>query len=185
MIRGVLHIISRLADAAHSLTSHRERKPLLPRLALPGGYIMSAESLLIILLVGGIAGWLAGLIVRGTGFGLVADIALGIVGAFIGSWLLPKLGIRIGTGLVTEIVVALIGALILLAILGLFARGGGVGMVLTPPSYPLFIISLLLAIVAAAGFYAKLRLPLYGFRLFDILAVAYAILLAGVIFRRL
>jgi hypothetical protein len=86
---------------------------------------------------------------------------------------------------VTEIVVALIGALILLAILGLFARGGGVGMVLTPPSYPLFIISLLLAIVAAAGFYAKLRLPLYGFRLFDILAVAYAVLLAGVVFRRL
>ena len=147
---------------------------------------MSAESLLIILLVGGIAGWLAGLIVRGTGFGLVADIALGIIGAFIGSWLLPKFGIRIGTGLVAEIAVALIGALILLAVLGLFARGGGgAGMVLTPPSYPLFIISLLLAIIAVAGFYAKLRLPLYGFRLFDILAVAYAILLAGVIFRRL
>jgi uncharacterized membrane protein YeaQ/YmgE (transglycosylase-associated protein family) len=47
---------------------------------------LSAESLLIILLVGAIAGWIAGLIVQGTGFGLVADIALGIVGAFIGSW---------------------------------------------------------------------------------------------------
>lgn len=149
---------------------------------------MSAESLLIILLVGGIAGWLAGLIVQGTGFGLVADIALGIVGAFIGSWLLPKLGIRVGSGLVAQIVVALIGALILLFILGLFARRGGgigLGLVLTPPSYPVFIISLLIAIVAALAFYAKLRLPLSGIRLFDLLAIAYAVLLAGVIFRRL
>ena len=154
---------------------------------------MSAESLLIILLVGAIAGWLAGLIVQGTGFGLVADIALGIVGAFIGSWLLPQLGVRIGTGFAAQIIVAVIGALVLLLLLGLFARrGGGVGrggvglgMVLTPPSYPIFIISLLLAIVAALGFYAKLRLPLSGVRLFDLLAIAYAVLLAGVIFRRL
>ena len=55
---------------------------------------MSAETLLIILFVGLVAGWLAGQIVQGTGFGLVADIAIGIVGAFIGSWLLPHLGIR-------------------------------------------------------------------------------------------
>jgi uncharacterized membrane protein YeaQ/YmgE (transglycosylase-associated protein family) len=147
---------------------------------------MSTESLLIILLVGGIAGWLAGVIVRGTGFGLVADIALGIVGAFIGSWLLPKLGIRIGTGLVTEIVVALIGALILLAILGLFARGGGGGgMVLTPPSYPVFLVSVILAVVAALIHYAGVRIPTAGFRVFDIMAAAYVSLLIGVIFRRL
>ena len=50
---------------------------------------MSAETLLIILLVGLVAGWLAGQIVKGTGFGLVADIAIGIVGALIGSWMLP------------------------------------------------------------------------------------------------
>lgn len=147
---------------------------------------MSTESLLIILLVGGIAGWLAGVIVRGTGFGLVADIALGIVGAFIGSWLLPKLGIRIGTGLLTEIAVALIGALILLAVLGLFARGGGGGgMVLTPPSFPIFLISAILAIVAILIHYAGIRIPTAGFRVFDIMTAAYVALLAGVIFRRL
>src|SRR5581483_11306515 len=97
--------------------------------------------LLIILLVGAIAGWIAGLIVKGTGFGLVADIALGIVGAFIGSWLLPKFGVRIGAGLTTQIIVAVIGAVILLLILGLFARhgGGGLGVILTPPSYPVFL----------------------------------------------
>ena len=60
---------------------------------------MSAESLLVILLVGLIAGWLAGQIVQGTGFGLIADIAIGIVGALIGSWLLPQLGIHLGTAL--------------------------------------------------------------------------------------
>ena len=57
---------------------------------------MSADSLLIILLVGLVAGWLAGLIVQGTGFGLIADICIGIVGALIGSWLFPQLGIHIG-----------------------------------------------------------------------------------------
>ncbi len=50
---------------------------------------MSGESLLVILVIGLIAGWLAGQIVRGTGFGLVADLCIGIIGAFIGAWLLP------------------------------------------------------------------------------------------------
>jgi uncharacterized membrane protein YeaQ/YmgE (transglycosylase-associated protein family) len=52
---------------------------------------MSPESLLVILLIGAIAGWLAGQIVQGTGFGLVGDIIIGIVGAFIASWLFPQL----------------------------------------------------------------------------------------------
>jgi uncharacterized membrane protein YeaQ/YmgE (transglycosylase-associated protein family) len=60
---------------------------------------MSGEELLVILLVGLIAGWLAGIIVRGTGYGLVADVAIGIVGALIGSWLLPQLGIHLGAAL--------------------------------------------------------------------------------------
>src|SRR5580704_1895217 len=55
---------------------------------------MSNESLLVILLVGLIAGWLAGKIVQGTGLGIVGDLIVGIVGAFIGSWLLPQLGIH-------------------------------------------------------------------------------------------
>jgi uncharacterized membrane protein YeaQ/YmgE (transglycosylase-associated protein family) len=54
---------------------------------------VSSQSLLIILLVGLIAGWLAGQIVRGTGFGIIGDLIIGVLGAFIGSWLLPQLGI--------------------------------------------------------------------------------------------
>src|SRR3954453_3075032 len=57
---------------------------------------MSNESLVVILVVGIVAGWLAGQIVRGAGFGLVGDLILGILGAFIGAWLLPQLGIQIG-----------------------------------------------------------------------------------------
>jgi uncharacterized membrane protein YeaQ/YmgE (transglycosylase-associated protein family) len=77
---------------------------------------MSGESLLIILLVGLIAGWLAGEFVAGNGFGLVGDIAVGIVGALIGTWLLPHLDIHIGTGFLNAIVNATIGAVILLLI---------------------------------------------------------------------
>ncbi len=158
---------------------------------------MSAESLLIILLVGAIAGWIAGLIVQGTGFGLIADIALGIVGALVGSWLLPKLGIRIGTGLAAQIIVAVIGALVLLLILGLFARRGAIagrgavgrgvspGFVLTPPSYALFFISVILAVIAALMFYAGVHIPTGSVRVFDIMAIAYVILWVGVVFRGL
>ena len=63
---------------------------------------MSAESLLVILLIGAIAGWLAGQIVQGTGFGLVGDIMIEIVGAFIASWLFPQLGIRLGAGILLQ-----------------------------------------------------------------------------------
>jgi uncharacterized membrane protein YeaQ/YmgE (transglycosylase-associated protein family) len=74
--------------------------------------------------VGLIAGWLAGQIVRGTGFGLLADIAIGIVGALIGAWLLPQLGIHLGSGMVAAIISATIGALLLLLILRVAYRGG-------------------------------------------------------------
>ena len=87
---------------------------------------MSSESLLVILFVGLVAGWLAGLIVQGTGFGIVGDIVIGILGAFIGSWLLPQLGIHLGTGLISAILNATIGAILLLLIVGLI-RGGGWG----------------------------------------------------------
>jgi uncharacterized membrane protein YeaQ/YmgE (transglycosylase-associated protein family) len=86
---------------------------------------MSGESLLIILLVGAIAGWLAGLIVRGYGFGLIPDICVGIIGALIGSWLLPRVGVHLGAGLIDQIIVATIGAVVLLIILGLFHRRRG------------------------------------------------------------
>jgi len=80
---------------------------------------ISNESLLVILLVGLIAGWLAGRIVDGGGFGLIGDIAIGIVGAFIGSWLMPQLGIHLASGIVSAILVATIGAVLLLAIVRL------------------------------------------------------------------
>jgi uncharacterized membrane protein YeaQ/YmgE (transglycosylase-associated protein family) len=85
---------------------------------------VSSESLLIILVVGLAAGWLAGQIAQGTGFGIVGDLLIGIVGALIGSWLLPQLGIHLGSGIVMAIVNATIGALILLLVLRLI-RGGG------------------------------------------------------------
>jgi uncharacterized membrane protein YeaQ/YmgE (transglycosylase-associated protein family) len=87
---------------------------------------MSSESLLVILCVGLVAGWLAGQIVQGTGFGLIGDLIIGILGAFIGSWLLPQLGIRLGTGLISAILNATIGAVLLLLIVRL-VRGGGWG----------------------------------------------------------
>ena len=83
---------------------------------------MTVEALLIWLVIGAVAGWLAGLIVRGFGFGLVGNIVVGIVGAVIAGWLLPRLGIRIGTGMVATIVHATIGAVVLLVVVGLIRR---------------------------------------------------------------
>src|ERR1700749_861560 len=80
---------------------------------------MSSESLVIVLLVGVIAGWLAGQIMRGTGFGLIGDLIVGIIGAFIGSWLLPRLGLHLGAGIFGAIVNATIGAMLLLLVLSL------------------------------------------------------------------
>lgn len=85
---------------------------------------LSGESILVILLVGLVAGWLAGKIVRGAGFGLIGDIAIGIVGAFIASWLLPRLGISLGVGVIRSIINSTIGAVLLLLIIRL-VRGGG------------------------------------------------------------
>ena len=83
---------------------------------------ISDQGILVILLVGLIAGWLAGRIVDGGGFGLIGDIAVGIVGALIGSRLLPRLGIHIASGIMSAIIVATIGAVLLLIIVR-FASG--------------------------------------------------------------
>ena len=89
---------------------------------------LSNQSLIVILVVGVVAGWLAGQIVAGGGFGLIGDLIVGIIGAFIGDWLLPRLGVHLGSGWVSLIVSAAIGAIVLLLILRLFAgRRGGVG----------------------------------------------------------
>ena len=84
---------------------------------------MALEAIIIILIVGAVAGWLAGQIVRGMGFGLIGNIVVGIVGAFIAGWLLPRLGIVIGGGMLGSIINATIGAVVLLVIVGLIRRG--------------------------------------------------------------
>lgn len=83
---------------------------------------MPVETLLIWLLVGAVAGWLAGVIVKGGGFGLLGDIVVGIVGAFVGGWLLPRLGVHLGAGIVAIIASATIGAVVLLLLLRLIRR---------------------------------------------------------------
>ena len=85
---------------------------------------LSNQSLLVIILVGIVAGWLAGRVMEGGGFGLIGDLLVGLVGAFIGDWLLPRLGIHLGVGIVSEIIYSAIGAIILLLIVRLI-RGGG------------------------------------------------------------
>ena len=83
---------------------------------------MGLESLLIFLIIGAVAGWLASIIVRGAGFGLVGDIVVGIVGAFIAGFVLPAVGISIGGGIVGSIIHATIGAVILLFAIKLIKR---------------------------------------------------------------
>lgn len=86
---------------------------------------IEVPAIIVTLIVGGIAGWLAGLVVRGFGFGILGNIVVGIIGALIASWLLPKLGVVIAFGghpYFTWIINALIGAIILLVILGLVRR---------------------------------------------------------------
>ncbi|RUW73413.1 GlsB/YeaQ/YmgE family stress response membrane protein, partial [Mesorhizobium sp. M1E.F.Ca.ET.063.01.1.1] len=65
---------------------------------------MGIESLLVFIIIGAIAGWLAGLIVKGFGFGLVGNIVVGIVGALIAGWLFPRLGFTIGGGIFAAII---------------------------------------------------------------------------------
>ncbi len=81
--------------------------------------VLSNEGILVILFVGLVAGWLAGKIVRGAGFGMIGDIVVGIAGALISSLLFPRLGIHLGTGLVSEIIYSAIGAVVLLLIVRL------------------------------------------------------------------
>ncbi|MGI6850875.1 GlsB/YeaQ/YmgE family stress response membrane protein [Mesorhizobium sp. 1B3] len=80
---------------------------------------MGIDSLIVFLIVGAVAGWLAGLLVKGYGFGLIGNIVVGIIGALIAGWLFPMIGISIGTGVVSAIVNSTIGAVILLVLIRL------------------------------------------------------------------
>jgi uncharacterized membrane protein YeaQ/YmgE (transglycosylase-associated protein family) len=84
------------------------------------------EGVVIIILVGIIAGWLAGQVMRGTGFGLIGDLIVGLLGALVGDWLLPQLHVHLGVGIVALIANAFLGAIVLLVTLRLVGgRGWG------------------------------------------------------------
>ncbi|HVZ27785.1 MAG TPA: GlsB/YeaQ/YmgE family stress response membrane protein [Rhizomicrobium sp.] len=83
---------------------------------------MESHGIIAWIVIGAIAGWLAGSLVKGGGYGLIGDIVVGIVGAFIGGWLAGAAGIAIGSGLIASIVTALIGAIILIVLLRLVTR---------------------------------------------------------------
>ena len=84
------------------------------------------HSILAILVIGIIAGWLAGLVVKGTGFGLVGDLVVGIIGAVIGNWLLRGvLHLSLGTGWIPAIVSSAIGAIVLLIVVKVIRGGMG------------------------------------------------------------
>ncbi len=78
---------------------------------------MEAHSLIAWVVIGAIAGWLAGTFVKGGGFGLIGDIIVGIIGAFIGGWLAGVLHIHLGSGWISSIITAAAGAAVLLIIL--------------------------------------------------------------------
>ncbi len=84
--------------------------------------MMEPSSLIALLLVGLVAGWLAGKLIDGTGFGIVGDIIVGVIGAFIGNWLLGMLGLFIGMGLIGAIISATIGAVVLLIVIKMIKK---------------------------------------------------------------
>jgi uncharacterized membrane protein YeaQ/YmgE (transglycosylase-associated protein family) len=83
---------------------------------------MTIEAVIIWLIIGAIAGWLAGQIVKGYGFGLVGNIVVGIIGAVIAGWLFPLAGFALGGDILGAIINAVIGAVILLLVIGLFKK---------------------------------------------------------------
>ncbi len=85
---------------------------------------MGNQSILATLVIGFIAGWLASHVVRGAALGIVGDVIIGIIGAFIGAWLLPQLHVHLGSGTLAAIVNATIGAVLLLFLIRL-VRGDG------------------------------------------------------------
>src|SRR5262245_29582372 len=90
------------------------------------------QAVTVWLVIGAVAGWLAGLIMKGYGFGLMGNIVVGIVGALIAGWLLPKLGFVLIGGIGAAIINAVIGAVILLAVIGFFKKAAWSGERLWP-----------------------------------------------------
>ncbi|MCO6180997.1 GlsB/YeaQ/YmgE family stress response membrane protein [Ciceribacter sp. RN22] len=84
---------------------------------------MDVQGLIILLLVGLVAGWLASQLVRGGGFGIIGDLVVGVVGALLAGLLFPALGLGIGGGILGSIIAATVGAIILLFLLRLVRQG--------------------------------------------------------------
>jgi uncharacterized membrane protein YeaQ/YmgE (transglycosylase-associated protein family) len=82
---------------------------------------MDMTSIVVFLIIGAIAGWLAGVVMKGGGFGLLGDIVVGIVGAFIGGWLFGVLGIFAG-GFIGAVITAFVGACVLLFVIRLIKK---------------------------------------------------------------
>ena len=78
------------------------------------------EYWIYVILVGAVAGWQAGTLFKGGGFGLIGNIIIGIIGGFIGYWLLGQIGVSLGTGIISTILTSVIGAGVLLFIASLF-----------------------------------------------------------------
>jgi uncharacterized membrane protein YeaQ/YmgE (transglycosylase-associated protein family) len=83
---------------------------------------MNGESLLIFLVVGALAGWLGGIVVKGYGLGLIGDMVVGVIGSFIGGWLFSAFHIIRGTSFVSELIGATVGAVLLLFVLRIVRR---------------------------------------------------------------
>jgi uncharacterized membrane protein YeaQ/YmgE (transglycosylase-associated protein family) len=83
---------------------------------------MDAQGIIVWLIIGAIAGWLAGTLLRGGGFGLIGDIIVGIIGAFLGGWLAGVLGLHIASGMISAIITATVGAIVLILIVRVIKR---------------------------------------------------------------
>jgi uncharacterized membrane protein YeaQ/YmgE (transglycosylase-associated protein family) len=83
---------------------------------------MDARGIIIWLIIGAIAGWLAGTLLRGGGFGLIGDIIVGIIGAVLGGWLAGVLGLHLASGVVSAIITATVGAIILILVVRVIKR---------------------------------------------------------------
>jgi len=79
-------------------------------------------EIIVILLIGGAAGWLGSMIYKGSGMGILGNIVVGIIGSFVGYWLLGKLGVNLGTGWIGAILTGAVGAIVILLLLNLIIR---------------------------------------------------------------
>lgn len=79
-------------------------------------------EILVTIIIGAVAGWLGSTIYKGSGLGIIGNIVIGIIGSFVGYWILGELGISFGTGLISAILTGALGAIVILVVLNLFVR---------------------------------------------------------------